>query len=311
MNFFTATLLAVFGVLMSLFMGASSAFDAQVFWLLRVPRTLCGFAIGGGLALAGTLVQASLSNPIADPYALGIASAAALGAILSNLFFTTQVFGTSAFAFLFALAALLGLFFWLRKSFRSSSEILLVGIISGLFFSSLCTFLMALSDPSSWSSNISWLLGSLSAPSLLEAVISTLIILSCLLISWTLWKPLDLLSTSELLAENSGVDVVRIRKIVFIIIALITAISVSIAGVIGFLGFIVPHALRRSGIKSHSRLIPISYLCGSGILLCSDVLARSLTRPAELPVGVIMALLGAPAFLALFRNRRLSDHYET
>lgn len=311
MNIFNAASLAIFGVIVSLFVGNSTAFDSQIFFLLRVPRTLCGFAIGGGLAVAGTLVQAALSNPIADPFSLGIASAAALGAVIANIFFTSHLIGTSSFAFIFSLAALLGLFLWLKKSFRSSSEILLVGIISGLFFSSLCTFLLALSDPSSWSNNFSWLLGSLSSPSLPESIISSIIILLGVIVSVFLWKPLDLLATSEVLAENSGVDIVKVRKIIFLIVSIITAISVSIAGIIGFLGFIIPHALRLGGIKSHLKLIPIAFLCGSGILLCSDVIARTITRPSELPVGVIMALLGAPAFLALFNNRKLSDHHES
>ncbi|MBI2605762.1 MAG: iron ABC transporter permease [Deltaproteobacteria bacterium] len=292
------------GAVLSLATGAASAFDPQIFWMLRLPRTLCGLAVGGGLAVAGTLVQASLGNPLADPYSLGIAAAAALGSVLGSFLHTGSMAASGTYAFAFSVVALLALMRWLRKSFRSSTEVLLVGVVSGLFFTSMATFLLAVSDPAAWTSNLGWLLGSIATPTLNESLGVLTLMLAALVAAFSHWKVLDLLSADELTAESAGVDVARFRKRFFFLVAAITAVSVSIAGIIGFLGFLVPHALRALGVRTHRGLVPAAFFAGAGILLFSDVIARLAARPSELPAGVVMALIGAPAFLALIRNRK-------
>ncbi|MBI3544446.1 MAG: iron ABC transporter permease [Deltaproteobacteria bacterium] len=290
------------GVLLSLRVGATAEYDEQIFLLLRLPRTISAIAVGGGLAVAGTLIQASLGNPLADPYTIGIASAAALGAVLGSLIKGHPLLGASVLAFAFSIGGLLLLTAWLRRSFRHSTEVLLAGVVTGFFFTSLAALVMALNDPAAWSSSVVWLMGSLGRLSLAQAVAVLGVILIIVAVGWMHWKPLDLIAVDEVSAESAGVDVAMFRKRLFIVVALITAICVSASGVIGFLGLLVPHVLRRLGIRGHYLLIPFAFLAGGGFLLVSDAFARTVARPSEIPVGVILAIIGAPSFLYMART---------
>lgn len=300
----SALLIFIGGTLLSLSVGATRDYDSEVFWLLRVPRTISAIAVGGGLAVAGSLIQAILGNPLADPYTIGIASAAALGAVIGTAFRGYHLLGSGVFAFVFALGALALLAAWLRKSFRQSTEVLLAGVVLGFFFTSLATLIMVVMDPAAWTSAMAWILGSLGSLSISESVAALTLLLAFTFIGWMHWKPLDLMSVDETAAESAGVDVAGFRKRLFLLVALITAICVSTAGVIGFVGLIVPHLLRRMGVQSHRALIPVSFVAGAGLLLCSDVGARMIVRPSEIPVGVIMAIFGAPFFLWVARSQK-------
>ena len=298
----TAAILIFFGgVLLSLRVGATTEYDEQIFYLLRLPRTLSAIAVGGGLAVAGTLIQAGLGNPLADPYTIGIASAAALGAVIGSLFKGHPMLGSGFFALIFSLGGLAVLSIWLRRSFRHATEVLLAGVVVGFFFTALASLVMALNDPATWSTSVVWLMGTLGRLSLAESVASLLLICFISGVGWIHWKPLDLIAIDETSAEGAGVDVAMFRKRIFLIIAFLTAICVSTSGVIGFLGLIVPHALRRLGIRGHFLLIPFAFVTGAGFLLCSDVFARVVARPSEIPVGIVLAIIGAPAFLFLAR----------
>lgn len=292
------------GTLLSLLVGATRAYDPEVFWLLRVPRTISAAAVGGGLAVAGALIQAILGNPLADPYTIGIASAAALGAVIGTAFRGYHMLSSGVFAFAFSIGALLLLAAWLRNRFRQSTEVLLAGVVLGFFFTSLATLIMVVMDPAAWTSAMAWILGSLGSLSLSESVAALMLLLAFAFLGWLHWKPLDLMSVDETAAESAGVDVAAIRKRLFLLVALMTAICVSTAGVIGFVGLIVPHILRRMGVHSHRALIPVSFIAGAGLLLCSDVGARMIVRPSEIPVGVIMAIFGAPFFLWVARTQK-------
>ncbi|MBI3556797.1 MAG: iron ABC transporter permease [Deltaproteobacteria bacterium] len=302
-----AVLILLGGILLSLRVGATTEYDEQILLLLRMPRTIAAIAVGGGLAVAGTLIQASLGNPLADPYTIGIASAAALGAVIGSLFKGHPILGSGVFAFLFSMGGLTMLSIWLRRSFRHATEVLLAGVVVGFFFTALASLVMAMNDPAMWSSSVVWLMGALGRLSLAESVTSLLLMLIISTVGWFHWKPLDLIAIDETSAESSGVDVAMFRKRIFFMIALMTAICVSTSGVIGFLGLIVPHALRRLGIRGHFLLIPFSFVSGAGFLLCSDVFARVVARPSEIPVGVVLALIGAPAFLVLARSKISSN----
>ena len=299
-----AALIFAGGILLSLTIGATDGYDPQVFWLLRVPRTVSAIAVGGALAVAGALIQASMGNPLAEPYTIGIASAAALGAVVGKLLPTHPLASSGVAALIFGMGAISLLAAWVRRGFRGPTDVLLAGVVLGFFCTSLATLLMALMDPATWASAMFWILGSLGSLSLSESVaaLTFLIITSC--IGWLHWKPLDLMSVDDLTAEAAGVDVPAFRKRIFFLVAILTAVSVSVAGVIGFVGLVVPHTLRRLGIRNHAALIPLCFLTGAGLLLCSDVAARVVVRPSEIPVGVIMALVGAPFFLWIVRGQR-------
>jgi iron complex transport system permease protein len=291
------------GVLLSLTLGATQDYDPQIFWLLRMPRTITAIAVGGSLAVAGALIQASMGNPLAEPYTIGIASAAALGAVVGKAIPHHPLASSGIFAFVFAIGSISLLAAWLRRGFRAPTDILLAGVVLGFFCTSLATLLMAMMDPATWSSAMLWILGSLDRLTLSEAT-ATLACLTILsVVGWIHWKPLDLTSIDDTTAESAGVDITSLRRRMFFIVALLTAVSVAVAGVIGFVGLIVPHVLRRLGLRHHITLIPVSFLLGAGLLLCSDVVARLVVRPSELPVGVVMAIIGAPFFLWIIRGR--------
>lgn len=299
-----AALIFVGGILLSLTIGATDGYDSQVFWLLRMPRTVSAIAVGGALAVAGALIQASMGNPLAEPYTIGIASAAALGTVVGRFLPSYAMVSTGVAALIFGMGAISLLAAWVRRGFRGPTDVLLAGVVLGFFCTSLATLLMALMDPAAWSSALFWILGSLGNLSLNEslAALVFLVITSC--IGWLHWKPLDLMSVDDLTAESAGVDVAAFRKRVFFLVAVLTAVSVSAAGVIGFVGLVVPHTLRRLGVRNHAALIPLCFFTGAGLLLCSDVAARIVIRPSEIPVGVIMALVGAPFFLWIVRGQR-------
>lgn len=297
-------LLFFIGVALSLRVGATAEFDEQIFFLLRLPRTISAVAIGGALAVAGTLIQASLGNPLAEPYTIGIASAASLGAVVGSLYRGHPLLSSGVLAFIFSVGGLGLLAAWLRRSFRHATEVLLAGVVTGFFCTSVATLIMALADPAAWSASVVWLMGSLGRLTLVESVATLIVVLLTVATGWTFWKPLDLMSVDEAVAESSGVDISKYRKRAFLLVSLMTAICVAACGVIGFLGLIVPHFLRRLGVRSHVWLIPIGFFAGAGFLLCSDVVARVVARPSEIPVGVVMAIVGAPVFLVLARAQR-------
>lgn len=300
----TSALLLVVGAFVSLTIGATADYDPQIFWLLRVPRTLSAMAVGGGLAVAGAMIQSTMANPLAEPYTIGIASAAALGATLGKVLPFHPLLGSGALAFAFAIAGTLILVAWARRSFRQTTEVLLAGVVIGFFCTSAATLLTAVMDPATWASTMSWILGSLGGLSSHEAAAALALMLVAVLIGWIHSKPLDLMSIDDLTAESAGLDVGAFRKRLIVLVALMTALSVSIAGVIGFVGLIVPHSLRKLGVSSHRVLIPACFLSGAGLLLCSDTLSRVIVRPSEIPVGVVMTFVGAPFFLAIIRSRR-------
>jgi iron complex transport system permease protein len=289
-------------------------YDPELFWMLRLPRAVLSMAVGGGLSVAGAVVQASLGNPLAEPYTLGIASAAALGAVVGAVLTGSGAWlssmsilglsGTAFFAFLFSMGAIFLLVLWLQRSFRSATEVLLAGVVSGFFCTSLSTLILSLSNPALWASSLSWLLGSMGAPALAQSVFALILLSVLSAVCWVLWKPLDLIAVDDLVAQSSGVSVEKFRKLFFLLVAFITAVCVSFAGVIGFVGLVVPHFLRKLGVRSHLVLIPASFLGGALLLLIADIGSRTVARPSEIPVGIILALIGAPIFLFLTQRTR-------
>ncbi len=296
MIFVTLICLFLFSVFLSLSMGAFSGWNSEVFWLLRVPRTLCGIGVGGGIAVAGALIQASLGNPLADPFVLGISSAAVLGATIGIVFFYSTL-SPGIFAFVFAVLSLFIINFWLKTRIRNTTDILLTGVVAGLFFHACTLLILALSNPAMWTENLNWVLGSIANKTNSESLAVLLLVLIISFLGWLHWKPLDLLCVDELTAQSSGVDIVVYRKRIFVLVALLTAVCVSFTGVIGFIGLLVPHMLRKLRFTSYRKLLPLTFLGGATLLLFSDVLARVVAKPLELPVGVILSLLGAPLFL--------------
>lgn len=286
----------------------------EIFWLLRLPRALSAFAVGGLLALAGALMQLLLRNPLADPYVLGVSSGAATGAMLfswlaplSLAAYAMQLGALAgallATALLFGLArrALMGLTPALSAS-PSGVRLILTGVMISAGFGALMTLLLSLSPESQLRGMVFWLMGDLDNGALL---IPAWLVLA----ATTLWAcfnaaQLNVLAHGDTTAQLLGIAVPRLRAAALLVASLATASAVAMAGAIGFVGLVVPHALRLLFGNDQRLLLPASVLAGGTALALADLLARSVAAPVQLPVGVITALVGVPVFLALLARSR-------
>lgn len=274
---------------------------------VRLPRIVLAFLVGGSLAAVGVGLQALLRNPLAEPYVLGISSGAAFGATLGILL---GIGGTVA-GFLPLWAFLGGLFsifvvYRISVAYRMLSvhTLLLAGVILNALFAALIMFAVSIADPTRAFNMMMWLMGTLIAPEY-----STLLWLGlflgtggCLLF-W-LARPLNILTMGEETARALGVEIERVKKLIFVVAALMTGAVVSIAGLIGFVGMVVPHAVRMLVGADHRLLLPASGLVGGMFLMVADTVARTVLSPTELPVGVVTALIGGPIFIYLLVKRR-------
>lgn len=271
---------------------------------VRLPRILCAVMVGGCLAVAGTVFQAVLLNPLADPYTLGVSSGAAFGAALSivltmfGLAVPSQYFVTTL-AFTGALTTL-----WLvfslsatDKGFRSNT-LILSGVIVAAILSAGIGFLKYLADEQV-NVIIFWLMGSLSSKTWPEFQLVLTISTPCILLLIFFAKDMNVLSFGGKTAHSLGVDVVKVRKILLVTASLITASCVSIAGVIGFIGLIIPHLLRRITGPDNKILLPASFLGGALLLLLADTITRAIL-PNEIPIGILTSLIGGPFFCYIF-----------
>lgn len=280
--------------------------DAIV-WELRLPRVLAALGVGAGLALAGTVMQVLTRNPLADPYLLGLSSGAALGAVVFLLIGASLLMPLGAF--IGSIAALsLALSIARLLGGATPSRAILAGICIAALASaatSLLIFWTATGD--SYREILSWLLGSLSGTSWGDAGLVLLALLVCAPLIIVSGRGLDALAFGDAAAATLGIEVGRLRWTLLAATALLTGVMVAIGGAIGFVGLVVPHAVRLAVGSRHRVLLPMSMLVGAIFMLWSDTAARTLFDPRELPVGIVTALVGAPAFMAiLLRYRRVT-----
>lgn len=287
--------------------------DSAIILELRVPRVLCGAMVGAALAISGAVLQALLRNPLADPYVLGISSGAALGAVLAILFgLGSVVLGSYAIpgaAFAGALLTLLFVYFLARVQGRVPAQtMLLAGFIVSAFFLAIIMFLISVTSDERLFSVTFWLMGNLEymASQSQGGIFLYLLLGSGVLFS--LAKDLNLMALGEETASELGVEVERVKKIAFVFASLITGAVVSVSGLIGFVGLVVPHLVRMLWGPDHRFLLPASALAGAILLVSADLLARILLAPSEIPVGVITALGGAPFFVYLLRRKGLAGN---
>jgi len=267
---------------------------------LRLPRALSAFAVGGLLALAGVLMQVLLRNPLGDPYILGVSGGAAFAVLLSMLLGLPVAWLTGS-AFGGALGSMLMVFLLAGgEGPRSDTRLLLTGVVTAAGWAALVSLVLALSPAQRLPGMLFWLMGDLSDA---DAPLAPMLLLGLgTLAALALARPLDLLQQGENQAAALGVSTAALRTGVFLLGSLLTAGAVTVAGSIGFVGLVVPHMFRLLGGAGHRLLIPGSVLLGGTLLLLADTLARTLTAPQQLPVGVITALLGVPLFLYLLNR---------
>ncbi len=268
---------------------------------LRLPRALAGFATGGSLALAGALLQVLLRNPLADPYVMGVSGGAAVGALVAMLIgaspWLTPVgaFGGGFLSTIVVFGLARGAGAW------SATRLLLTGVIVASGWGAVVALLLSLAPETQLRGMLFWLIGDLSSPA--APWLSLVVLVLGVTIAMPFARDLNALSRGETAAAALGVSR-HLPWLLFALAALLTAVAVTTAGAIGFVGLIVPHAVRLLLGNDQRIVLPASALAGGALLLIADTLARQIVAPAQLPVGVITALIGVPLFLVLLRRDR-------
>lgn len=273
--------------------------DRQIIWQLRFPRVMAGFATGALLAVAGTLLQAMLRNPLADPYILGTAGGAGVAA-LSAIALGASTLWTNLGAFIGSLAATFLVFGLAGGTVSRAQNLLLTGVMIAAGCGAVISFLLVTSDSADLPAMLFWLIGDLShVQSPWHAVIGTAVIVAAAV---RFGSQLDRLAQGELFAVALGVRVQRVYAALYALAALATALAVTVAGTMGFIGLIVPHLLRLAGIQRHGPLLLLAPLAGGSLLVLADVISRTVLAPRELPVGIVTAAVGIPIFFILLRR---------
>jgi iron complex transport system permease protein len=274
---------------------------------VRLPRILLAGLVGAALAVAGCSFQALLRNPLADPYILGVSSGSALGAVFAILFgLNATSFGMPLASFCGAIITVM-LVFHVGKVGRGlhTNTLLLAGVIISAFFSAIIMFLISAAQKEDLSKIVFWLMGDFS-DSNYHFILSTLpYIAGGMVALYSCARGLNLIVMGEETAIQLGIDVERLKKMAYIFASLITAAAVSVCGLIGFVGLIIPHSVRMLFGPDHRLLIPASALMGACFLIASDTIARTIAAPTELPVGAVTATFGAPFFIYLLKKRRV------
>jgi iron complex transport system permease protein len=279
--------------------GAGDETARSVLLDVRLPRLLAAFGVGGLLAVAGVLLQALFRNPLADPFVLGVSGGAAIGALLAMIL-SASVVATQFGAITGALAAVAIVYFLARDG--GTARLLLTGVVVASASGALISVMLAVADASRVRSMVFWLAGDLGwAPSPTVSVLSAI---AAVAIAVLMARPLNVLAAGELRARSVGLEVDAWRPLVFIACAAITSVAVVSAGTVGFVGLITPHAVRLLFRTSDHRIVaPAAAVLGGTLLAAGDLVARTIAAPRQLPVGAIMALVGAPLFIALLRHR--------
>ena len=286
--------------------GVSRIKDGIV-WELRLPRTLLAAVCGAGLALCGVIMQSLLRNPLADPFVLGISSGASTGAVMiAVLGIGGGVISLSAGAFAGAVVSFGLVMLLAAGAGGGTSRVVLAGVAGTQLFSALTSFIVISSaDAEQTRGVLFWLLGSLAGAGWTDVVLCGAVVAVGILVCLAQAPALDAFTFGNNAAATLGIPVQRVRLLLLTITALITAALVSAAGAIGFVGLVLPHAARFLVGSRHSRLLPATALIGAIFMVWVDAIARTAFAPQEIPVGVVTALIGVPAFaVILFRMRR-------
>jgi iron complex transport system permease protein len=278
------------------------------FWLvifgLRLPRIALGILVGASLATSGAGFQALLRNPLAEPYVLGVSSGAALGAILSLIFAPRALGAIQLAAFAGAGVTIAAVYFLGRRGGQLDSPTLLLGgIVAASFLSAAIIFLMTTLSGRDLRGMAFWLMGDLATPPLIDLRWLYLILVIAAGAIYSASSDLNLILTGEKEARHLGVNVDRVKLIVYISASLLTGLAVSVSGAIGYVGLLVPHVMRMMFGTDYRVLIPTSAIGGAILIVLADTLARTIVAPTELPVGAMTALAGAPVFIYLMRRR--------
>lgn len=269
---------------------------------IRLPRALLGLAVGGALSLAGVVLQGIYRNPLVEPYTLGISGGASLGvtfAIVSGLHAVTILFLPLA-GFIGALLTIFLVYtLSLQRGYLSITRMLLIGVMISFISSSLMMFLMSVTDVENIHGIVFWIMGSLNESNTMLWVSMLILSILSLGITYLFTTPLNALRLGEEKAMHLGINANTTIRILFITTSLLTGACIAVAGVIGFVGLVIPHIVRLWVGTDYRKLLLTSYLAGSVFLILSDVVARMIIAPNELPIGVITGIIGGAAFILI------------
>lgn len=275
---------------------------------IRTPRVILSVLVGMGLAIAGAAMQGLFRNPMAEPYVLGMSSGAACGAALAIVLGVGKIFGSlsiPALAFIGATTTIFVVYNIARTEGRVPTEtLLLAGIAVGFFLHAVVSFLKIIASHEALRDVVLWLMGSFALAAWADVRIVIFPLLGGIGILYFLSRELNVLQLGEEQALHLGVEVETVKRILLIASALVTAVAVSVSGIIGFVGLIIPHIVRLIIGPDHRILLPASALSGAIFLVLCDTLARTIVEPQEIPIGIITAAIGAPYFVYLLRRRK-------
>jgi len=287
--------------------GGSDETTRTIVLELRLPRAVGALLVGGALGLAGAVFQALLRNPLAEPWVLGVSGGAAVGAVAA----VVLGWGLQT-PWSIPLAALLGALLAIGLVLRIATHaargldtrvLILAGLVVAAFFNAVIQLLLTFASGETFRSAVFWMMGSLAAASWTSVFVLSAYLLPGIIVLLLMARPLNLLAVGEETALYLGTRVERVKLTAYLVASLLVAATVAISGIIGFVGLIVPHAIRLMWGSDHRLLLPASVLLGGGFLLAADTAARTIAAPAELPLGVITALVGVPLFVVLLTRR--------
>jgi iron complex transport system permease protein len=280
------------------------AVSLGIVWSLRLPRVALGFVVGGVLAVAGAALQALVRNPLADPYLLGLSGGAGLGAVLALAAGVVSAWVLPAAAFAGALAATLLVYrlALVAGGAIDSRMLLLAGVVVGAFAGAIVAGILSVSDAAQLRTATLWLMGGLGGVGWSGVLVLAAYAAPALAVLVAEARALNLLALGEEPALHLGADVARTKRRVYVAASLLAAASVAAAGIIGFVGLVIPHAIRMLKGQDHRTLLPAAFLLGGAFLVLADALARTAFAPLELPVGVVTAIVGVPLFTVLLRR---------
>ena len=295
--------------IVSLIFAGRGSTEYSILCDLRLPRIILGFAVGGALSLAGVILQGMFRNPLVEPYTLGISGGAAIGVCLNIVLRFHRAFGILTlplFGFLgAAMVILLVYFLSVRKGILKIQGLLLTGVMISFISSSLIMLIMAVSRLEDLHGIVFWIMGSLEEPNWVLIKLALLVSVLGLIISYRFSLDLNAFSLGEEDALHLGVNTERTKRFLFIIASVLTGCSVSVAGIIGFVGLVVPHFVRMFVGGDHRILLIGSFLTGGAFLIFCDTLSRTIISPLELPVGVITGILGGSLFVYALTKKQV------
>jgi iron complex transport system permease protein len=280
----------------------------DIIWNIRFPRSILAMTVGAGLALCGVIMQATVQNPLADPYLLGISSGATFGATFAILIGVSGIFAGAGIAFWAFLGSVVASFLVITLANvggkMSPIKLILSGVVVNAIFAAFTNFTIYIANNAEGIKNVTfWNMGSLMSAKWDNITVPVIGVSIC--VAFVLFQPrvLNTMLLGEEAAVTLGVDLNKYRWIFMIISSMVTAVIVATCGTIGFVGLIVPHIVRSLVGSDHKKLIPTSILAGAIFMLCADTLARTLIKNSEIPIGIITSLIGAPLFTYLMVKR--------